>query len=140
MTGFHTMSVNKVNALEKEFINLKIFAGNVAVFFGEHDDLEWEELFKLFLKTFALISKALKLNEKERVKAEKERKRLEREKKKQERMAKRGLKAKVKTTGGAPEPTNILDEIRMRSAKGTLSPSEMKGDVVGYEQVNGPET
>merc|ERR1719203_242904 len=115
MTGFHTMSLNKVAALEKEFENLKIFAGNVAVFFGEHDELEWEELFKLFLKTFALIQKAQKQIADAHAKAEKERKRLEREKKKQERMAKRGLKPKVKTMGGMPEPTNILDEIRMRA-------------------------
>jgi len=139
MTGFHTMSLNKVNALEKEFTNLKIFAGNVAVFFGEHDDLEWEELFKIFLKTFALIQKAMKQNADVAAKAEKERKRLEREKKKKERMAKRGLKATVKT-GGDPEPTNILDEIRMRSAKGALAPSAMKDNVVGFEKVNDTET
>merc|ERR1712142_736360 len=79
MTGFHTMSRNKVDALEKQFLNLKIFAGNVAVFFGEHDDMEWEELFKVFLKTFAAISKAKKQNEDIAAKEEKERKRLERE-------------------------------------------------------------
>ena len=55
-------------------------------------------------------------------------------------MAKRGLKAKVKTEDGPNEPTNILDEIKMRSAKGTLSPSEMKDDVVGYEKVEEVET
>ena len=55
MTGFHTMSCNKVDALEKQFENLKIFAGNVAVFFGEHDDMEWEELFKMFLKSLKKV-------------------------------------------------------------------------------------
>merc|ERR1712187_265256 len=88
MIGFHTMACNKVDALDKAFKNLQIFAGNVAVFFGEHDDLEWEELFKIFLKTFALIQKAIKQNADVAAKAEKERKRLEREKKKKERMAK----------------------------------------------------
>merc|ERR1719295_1304170 len=77
MSGFHTMSCNKVDALEKQFANLKIFAGNVAVFFGEHDDLEWEDLFKLFLKFFELIAKAKKQNAKLAAQKEKERKKAE---------------------------------------------------------------
>ena len=134
------MSCNKVDALESQFESLKVFAGNVAVFFGEHDDLEWEELFKIFLKFFELIARAKQQNKDLAKKRETARKRAERERKKKEKMAKRGLKPTAKAKEGPPEPTNILDEIRMRSAKGTLSPSEMKGDVVGYEQVNGQET
>ena len=139
MTGFHTMSCNKVEALEHTFDNLKIFAGNVAVFFGEHEDMEWEELFKVFLKFLELIAKAQKQNNDLAKKIEKERKKEERERKKKERMAKRGLTPKIKTKEEPEDPTNILEEIKMRSAKGTLSPSEMKGDVVGYEKMKSME-
>merc|ERR1712228_847633 len=100
------------------------------------DDMEWEELFKVFLKFFELIAKSKKQNAALAKKAEKERKRLEREKKKKERMAKRGLKAKPKAAGAPPEPTNILEEILMKSSKGTLQPSKAKNDVVGFEKAN----
>ena len=135
MTGFHTMSCNKVDALDQQFENLKIFAGNVAVFFGEHDDLEWEELFKQFLKFFELIAKAKKQNADLAKKREKQRKKEERERKKKERMAKRGLKPTAKAKQGPPEPSNILEEIRMKSMRGTLQPSKAKQDVVGFEKV-----
>merc|ERR550525_2032717 len=123
------------DALEKQFENLKIFAGNVAVFFGEHDDMEWEELFKMFLKFFDLIAKAKKQNADLAKKAEKERKKVERERKKKDRMAKRGLKAKPKDSSSPPEPENILEEIKLKSMRGTLQPSKAKEDVVGFEKV-----
>lgn len=134
MTGFHTMACNKVEALDKQFENLKIFAGNVAVFFGEHDDLEWEELFKLFLTFFEQINKAKKQNADLEKKREKERKKKERERLKAERMKKRGLKPKKNDGNKSNEPVNILEEIKMKNAKGTLTPSKAKNDIVGYEK------
>ena len=138
MTGFHTMACNKVEALDKQFENLKIFAGNVAVFFGEHDDLEWEELFRLFITFFESINKAKKQNADLEKKREKQRKKEERERAKAERMKKRGLKPKNGINGGkkSDEPVNILEEIRMKNAKGTLTPSKAKNDIVGYEKVD----
>ena len=131
------MSCNKVDALESQFESLKVFAGNVAVFFGEHDDLEWEELFKIFLKFFELIARAKQQNKDLAKKRETARKRAERERKKKEKMAKRGMRPSVKVdVGGVEEPHNILEEIKAKSAKGTLSPSQAKDDVVGYEKVN----
>merc|ERR1712228_103863 len=136
MTGFHTMACNKVDALDKAFNNLLIFSGNVAVFFGEHDDLEWEELFNIFIGFFEHINKAKKANDALTKKREKERKKAERERLKKEKMAKRGLKPKkVETDGKNKEPVNILEEIKMKNEKGTLSPSKAKNDIVGYEKI-----
>lgn len=129
------MSCNKVESLDKQFANLKIFAGNVAVFFGEHDDLEWEELFKIFLKFFELIAKAKKQNADLAKKREKQRKKEERERKRKERMAKKGLKPKVKAKEEPEEPTNILEEIRLKTMRGTLQPSKAKNDVIGFEKM-----
>merc|ERR1712032_450418 len=103
MTGFHTMACNKVDALNKAFENLKIFAGDVAVFFGEHDDLEWEELFKLFITFFEQINKAKKQNDDLAKKKEKQRKKEERERLKKERLAKKGLKPKKNGGSGKSE-------------------------------------
>ena len=104
MTGFHTISSNKVEALEKKFANLKVDAGKAAVFFGEHDDIEWEELFKIFLKFFELIAKAKKQNA---VLAEEEEKR----KKRKQRLSQKALSPKA---NGPVQPLNLIDEISKR--------------------------
>merc|ERR1712176_1487227 len=78
---------------------------------------------------FEQINKAKTANDALAVKKEKERERLKKEK-----MAKRGLKPK-KIESKSNEPVNILEEIKMKKAKGTLSPSKAKKDIVGYEKV-----
>ena len=92
MNGFHMLSCNKVDALEKRFEDLKQFAGDVALFFGEHENLEWEELFETFLTFFELIANAKQRNAVLAKKKEKERKKEENERKKKERMEKRKMK------------------------------------------------
>eukprot|EP01083_Nonionella_stella_P081175 223477_1 len=134
MTGFHTMACNKVEALNICFSNLKIFAGNVAVYFGEHDDLEWEQLFQMFVVLFAQIDKAKTHNLQLVKKQQKEMKKKERQRLKKERMAKKGL-APIGNSDDDAQPTNILEEIHLKNAKGTLSPSRAKDDIVGYKKV-----
>ena len=92
------------------------------MFFGEPDDLEWENLFQMFLKFFETYDKAVNQLEKLKKKREKEARAKEREERKKKRLAKKGMKAPTKAeedkkTGGA---TNILEEIRFKSAAGTL--------------------
>merc|ERR1712062_626620 len=92
--------------------------------------------FNLMIGFFELINKAKKANDALAQKKEKERKKAERERLKKEKMAKRVLKPKkVAVDGANKEPVNILEEIKMKNAKGTLSPSKAKNDVVGYEKV-----
>merc|ERR1711879_838768 len=75
MKGFHHLSRNKVDKMWERFEKLKKLAGNVAVFYGEREDLEWDELFELFLNFLHLIVRAKEKNLNLAKKMEKEKKR-----------------------------------------------------------------
>merc|ERR1719334_825842 len=127
MNGFHLLSCNKVDALESQFEDLKAFAGEVAGYFGEHQDLEWEELFKIFKAFFEVIDRAKERNvvlekkrEKERKKEEDDRKRKERMKLKKEKSMNTSMRWRsafnVETEQKEPsmEPLHLMEAIRKR--------------------------
>jgi len=87
MTSFHTRAENKVSMLKQSFTRLKEKAADTAEYFGEGDDMEWEQMFKIFLKFFELYSKSYKALEDLKKKEEKERVQKEKaEKKKNKRI------------------------------------------------------
>jgi len=134
MGGFHRITCNTVKKLEDKFENLKAFAGNVAVFFGESKDMEWEALFKLFLKTFELIQKAKEQNAK--LAEQKEKEKRKNKGKKVKRKFKKKAVEKGKGVSGSPKVSNVSVDYKKKRKKGILSASMSMEDVVEFAMVN----
>jgi len=128
MTTFHTRAEHKVSQLKESFTRLKEKTEDTAEFFGEPDDLEWEQIFKTFLKFFELYSKAYKALDDMKKKEEKERAQKEKEEKKKAQGAKSGNRKATLVGAGEKEPSNILEEIRLRSTRGILMPERSTSD------------
>jgi hypothetical protein len=125
MSGFHSIAYNKIQGLNQSYERLKEYAGETAVYFGENDDMEWEQLFALFLNLFVQIEKAIQLNHKLVIQKQKLLKKQIREEQKRKRR-KGGKNKNKKGDENEIEPVNILEEIKLRAAKGTLKPKSKK--------------
>ena len=121
MTSFHTYATNHVEGCQFDYKTLIKFTNETSIYFGENDDLKWENLFDLFKNFFNVYQ-----NAKKQLIALNKQKAKELERKKSNKHIKhnkhnKNMSGKNNNDNDIGGATNILDEIRYRNAAGTLT-------------------